>query len=306
MADREIDQRERDRGADRLDNRLGPAGPLEHEPDDGDEADENGETGELAQPELLSRRVEQRCVAVGQRLPVEHGEDDGAEVAERREDEKARIALGPLKITGDAEPDEESDVHAGIVPEEGSFATRVLRGKALREHHIDAGDVQAAAGEEEGETDVEQRERADRNAPATDDLQRHAPDEKIPVREEAAAQVAAEEVQAVVERAEHAHQRSGHFHRELQMLRRVEDQRRVKNGEAERREDLNEEQRGRSLRSRRETLFEEFHVFEKEAARRDSDNPASGAHFRPASARERKRRLSDLTRFVRPRTPPCG
>src|SRR5438552_15836912 len=57
----------------------------------------------------------------------------------------------------------------------------------------------------------------------------------------------------------------------------------------------NEEQRGRSLRSRRETLLEEFHVFEfKEAARRDSDNPASGEHFRPASARERKRRLIDF------------
>jgi hypothetical protein len=43
------------------------------------------------------------------------------------------------------------------------------------------------------------------------------------------------------------------------MLRRVEDQRRVKNGEAERREDLNEEQRGRSLRSRGEKAFERFH-----------------------------------------------
>src|SRR5207253_6798984 len=72
-----------------------------------------------------------------------------------------------------------SDLHAGVIPEERSFATRVLRGKALREHHVDAGDVHAAAGKEEGETDVEQRERAHRNAPATDDLQRHAPDEQI-------------------------------------------------------------------------------------------------------------------------------
>jgi len=43
------------------------------------------------------------------------------------------------------------------------------------------------------------------------------------------------------------------------MLRRVKDQRRVKDGEAERREDLNEEQRGRSFRSRGETAFEKFH-----------------------------------------------
>ncbi len=158
-------------------------------------------------------------------------------------------------MAGDAEPDEETDVHAGVVPEEGSFAARILRGKALREHHVDTGDVQAAAGEEEGEAHVEERERADGNAPATDDLQRHAPDEEIPVREEAATEVAAKEVQAVVERAEHAHQRRGHFHRELEMLRRVEDQRRVKDGEAERREDLNEEQHGCSLRSRGEKSF---------------------------------------------------
>ena len=169
------------------------------------------------------------------------------------------VALGRLEITGGAEPDEEPDVHAGVVPEESSFAARILRGEALRQHHVDAGDVEAAAGEEEGEADVEQRERAARDARATDDLQRHAPDEEIPVRQEAAAEVAAEEVQAVVERAEHAHQRRGHFRRELEMLRRVEDQRRVKNGEAERREDLDEEQHGRSLRSCGETVFERFH-----------------------------------------------
>jgi hypothetical protein len=65
-------------------------------------------------------------------------------------------------------------------------------------------------------------------------------------------------VQPVVEGAEHTHQRGRLFHAEMQMLRRVEDQRRVENGEAERREDLNEEQRGRSLRSRGEkTRFDE-------------------------------------------------
>jgi len=182
VAEREVDQRQRNRAADPLDNRLGPAGTLEHQPHDGYETEKNGETGEQAQLELLRRCVEQRRVAVGQRLPVEQGEDDGAEVAERREDEKACIAFGPLEVTGDAEPDEEPDVHAGVVPEKGSFATRVLRGETLREHHVDTGDVQAAAGEEEGEADVEQRQRASRNAGAADHLQRHAPDEEIPVR----------------------------------------------------------------------------------------------------------------------------
>ena len=67
-------------------------------------------------------------------------------------------------------------------------------------------------------------------------------------------------MQAVVKCAEHAHQRGGRFHAELQMLRRVEDQGRVEDGETERREDLNEEQRGRSLRSVGETACEKLHL----------------------------------------------
>ncbi len=100
VADREVDQRQRDRGADPLDNRLGPAGPLEHEPHDRNETEENADAGEQAQPELVRRRLEQRRVAVGQRLPVEQGEDDGDEVAERREDEEARVTLRPLEVAG--------------------------------------------------------------------------------------------------------------------------------------------------------------------------------------------------------------
>ena len=164
-----------------------------------------------------------------------------------------------MEIAGDAEPDEEADVHAGVVPEECSLASRVLRGEALREHHVDASDVEAAAGEEECEADVEQCERAGRDACAAEHLQRHAADEQVAVREETAAQVTAEEVQAVVECAEHTHQRGGRFHAKMQMLRRVEDQRRVEDGEAERREDLNEEQRGRSLRSFSKTACEKLH-----------------------------------------------
>ena len=157
VAEREVDQRQRDRAADRLEDRLGAAGPLEHEPHDRDEADENADAGELAQPELFRRRVEQRRVAVGSVFQLNSGEDDGDEVAERREDEEARVTLGSLEITGGAEPDEEADIHAGVVPEESAFAARILRGEALRQHHVDAGDVEAAAGEEKREADVEQR-----------------------------------------------------------------------------------------------------------------------------------------------------
>ena len=83
-----------------------------------------------------------RSVSVFQ---LKNGEDDGDEVADRSEDEEARVTLGGLEMACDAESDEEADVHAGVVPEKCAFAARVLRGEALREHHVDAGDVEAAA-----------------------------------------------------------------------------------------------------------------------------------------------------------------
>ena len=177
---------------------------------------------------MLRRRIEQRGVTIGERSPSEHGEDDGDEVAERRKDEKTRVTLGCLEIPGDTESDEEADIHSGVVPEEGSFAARVFRGEALREHHVDASNVEAAAGKEEGEADVEKCERAGSDTRAAEDLQRHAPDKQVAVRREAAPQITAEQVQAVVECAEHAHQRGGRFHAEMQMLRRIENQRRAR------------------------------------------------------------------------------
>src|SRR5205814_7849100 len=102
----------------------------------------------------------------------------------------------------------------------------------------------------------------------------HAPDEQVAVRKETATQVTAEEVQAVVECAEHTHQRGGLFHAEMQMLRRVEDQGRVEDGEAERREDLNEEQRSRSLRSRGEKArFDEADAHHLRSLPRELDRP---------------------------------
>src|SRR5207249_7205160 len=128
--------------------------------------------------------------------------------------------------------------------------------------------------EEEGEADVEKRERAGGDTCAAEDLQRHAPNEQVAVRKKAATQVAAEEVQAVVECAEHTHQRGGLFHAEMQMLRRVEDQGRVEDGEAERREDLNEEQRGRSLRDRGEKArFDEADAHHLRSLPRELDRP---------------------------------
>ncbi len=163
-------------------------------------------------------------------------------------------------MASDAEPDEEADVHAGVIPEKSAFAARIFRGEALRKHHVDAGDVEAAAGKEERQADVEKRECAGGDASAAEHLQRHAPDEKVAVRKKTAAQVTAEKVQPVIEGAEHTHQRGGLFHAELQMFRGIEDKGRVEDGEAERRKNLNKEQRSRSLRSLGEAALERFHA----------------------------------------------
>jgi hypothetical protein len=274
MAQREIDQHHCDGAADRLQDYFSAARPLEHEPHDRNEADENRDTGQLAHPELLRRRLEQRRIAISQRLPIKQSENDRAEVAERRENEKARVTLCSLEITGDAEPYKEPDIHAGIVPKEGPFPARIIRGEPLGQHHIDAGHVEPAAREKESEPDVEERERAGRDASAADDLERHAADKKVPVRKEPPAQVTAEEVQPVVERAEHAHQRRGHFHRQLQMLRRVEDERRIKDGEPKRRKNLNEEQNRGSLRRVGEPVFDCLHRARIWAATLNNVNPA--------------------------------
>src|SRR6476659_8149034 len=122
MADGKVDEGERDRAADSLDNCLGAAWPLEHEPHNRDETDENADAHKLTQPELFRCCVEQRCVAVGQRFPVEESENDGDEIANRSKDEKARVTFGGLEMAGDAESDEEADVHPGIIPEECAFA----------------------------------------------------------------------------------------------------------------------------------------------------------------------------------------
>src|SRR5205085_8566722 len=104
-----------------------------------------------------------------------------------------------------------------------------------------------AAGEKKREADVEQSQGAGRDARASDHLQRHSADEQVAIGKKAAAEITAEQVQSVIERAEHAHQRRRQFGVQLQMFRRIENQRRIENSEPERGKDLNEKQRGRSL-----------------------------------------------------------
>ena len=98
-----------------------------------------------------------------------------------------------------------------------------------------------ASGKEKGEADIEQRERADRDAGAADDLKRHAPDKEIPIRKKTPTEIPTKEMQPVIERPEHPHQRRRLLHPQLQMLRRVKNQRRIKNRKPQRREDLDKE-----------------------------------------------------------------
>ena len=83
----------------------------------------------------------------------------------------------------------------------------------------------------------------DGNQRAADHLQHHAEHEQIAVAEESAAEVTAEHVQAIVEGAEYAHHGVGAAFVEAQPLGGVQHQRGVKHGEAQRGEDLDEEQR---------------------------------------------------------------
>src|SRR3982751_4060966 len=131
----------------------------------------------------------------------------------------------------DTEPHEKPDIHACVIPEKCAFAARIFRGEPLRQHHVDAGDIETTAGEEKGETDVEQHERAGGDAGATEHLKCHASNKQVPIRQETAAKITTEEVQTVVEGAEHTHQSGGLFHPEMEMLRSVEDERRVENSE---------------------------------------------------------------------------
>ena len=76
------------------------------------------------------------------------------------------------------------------------------------------------------------------------------------------------------------------------MLRRVEDQRRIKDGEAERREDLNEKQCGRSLRSLGETAFEKLAI--KRSSCRSTRHGIMSSATRAVPARLQKVRLRCL------------
>ena len=76
-----------------------------------------------------------------------HGDDDRRRVAQRGEQEQRAVVFRQLEITGDGKADEEPEVHTGVVPQERRFAPIIVR-QTLGEHHIDAGDVEAAAGQE--------------------------------------------------------------------------------------------------------------------------------------------------------------
>jgi hypothetical protein len=179
---------------------------------------------------------------------------DRQQIADRGEDEKAGVALCQLVVARHREPDEEAHIHSGVVPEESAFAPDVGGREALGEHHVDAGHVQAAAGQEQRQPPVQQLDRSGGDAAAPDHLQRHATDEQVPVAQEAAPEVAAEQVQAVVECAEHAHDGRRLARRKVEVTRRVQHQRGLQHRVAQRGEGLDEKERRGALRDPRESV----------------------------------------------------
>ena len=79
------------------------------------------------------------------------------------------------------------------------------------------------------------------------------------MREKPPAEVTTKEMQSVVERPKHPHQRRRFLHTQVEMVLRVKNQRRIKNRKPQRRKDLDKEQHRRSFRSFGETVFERLH-----------------------------------------------
>ncbi len=153
--------------------------------------------------------------------PVGGCNDNGKDVADGRENEQAGVALGQLVVAGNRETDEETQVHARVVPQESRFAAVVLRFETLGQHHVQAGDVQAAAGQKQRQSPIEQSGRAAGGQRGAKYLQHHAADEQVAIAQETAAEVTAEQMQTVVERTEHAHQDGGVSCRKIQVSRRI-------------------------------------------------------------------------------------
>ncbi len=252
-------QRQEHERADHLDDDRGGVRVLQKRPHDGHEPDQDGQAGQAALAELVGRRVQQRRLAIREHAPIAGGQHDGDQVAERGEREQRPPAARLVVEPGDQDADEEADVHARVVPQERAFAARVVRRETLREHHVDAGHVQPAAGQEKGQPPVQKRAAARGDQAAAQHLQRHAADEQVAVAEEASAQIAPEQVQPIVEGAEQAHQRQRQVVAEMQVLGRVEHQRGLQHGIAERRERLDEEQGGRAFRDLVQLGFEGRH-----------------------------------------------
>ena len=118
----------------------------------------------------------------------------------------------------------------------------IVRGEALGQHHVEAGDVEAAAGEEHGEPPVEAGDAHLGDEVAADHLQDHPHHEQVAVAEVTPAEVAAKQVQAVVEGSEDPHHGVGLGFAKAEPLGGVEHQGGVEHGKTQGGEGLDKEQ----------------------------------------------------------------
>ncbi|VXA89190.1 hypothetical protein AERO8C_80108 [Aeromonas veronii] len=206
------------------------AGMGQQQTQGGHQHGQNGEAGQHAAVETAPLDMAQRGADIRQNRPAGESSDDGDDVAQRRKQEQGAVILGELEVASHREADKEAQIHPGVVPQEGTLAAVIIRGEALGQHHVEAGDVEAAAGEEHGESPVEAGDPHLGDEVAADHLQHHPHHEQVAVAEVAPAEIAAKQVQAIVEGPEDPHHGVGLGFTEAEPLGGVEHQGGVEHG----------------------------------------------------------------------------
>ncbi|MNE03984.1 hypothetical protein D3C80_965050 [compost metagenome] len=214
----------------------------QHHADNGYQCHQHRQPDQHAPAVLRTAGIVQRGVEIGQNAPAADGDDDRRGIAQRGEQEQSAVVFGQLEIAGHGESDKEPQVHPGVVPQKGRFAPIVIRFKALGQHHINAGDVQPAAGQEHRQPPIKPPNARHGDQCTTDHLQHHAQHEQVAVAEEAPAQVTAKHMQTVVERTKYAHHGVGAAFAEAQALGGVQHQRGIQHGKTQGGKDLDKEQ----------------------------------------------------------------
>lgn len=148
VAQRHHAQHQEDQRAEHDHEVAAELGVGQHHADDRHQRHQYRQPDQHAPTVLAAAGVAQRRIEIRQNAPAADGDNDRRRVAQRGEQEQRAVVFRQLEIPGDGKTDEEPEVHTGVVPQERRFAPIIVRLETLGEHHIDAGNVEAAAGQE--------------------------------------------------------------------------------------------------------------------------------------------------------------